>query len=52
MESYNIDLTHLFPPLRFRNQVPTFAVRETQSLGQQMLERWENGWGHAPRDVF
>ena len=25
------------PPLRFRNQVPTFAVRETASLGQHML---------------
>ena len=23
------DLSHLCPPLRFRNQVPTFAVRET-----------------------
>ena len=22
-------LTHFYPPLRFRNQVPTFAVRET-----------------------
>ena len=28
-------LTHLCPPLRL-----TFAVRETASLGQQMLERW------------
>ena len=27
----------LVPMRRF----PTFAVRETQSLGQQMLERWE-----------
>ena len=37
---YNITvlLTHFFPPLRFRNQVPTFAVRETASLGQHMLE--------------
>ena len=26
-------LTHFFPPLRFRNQVSTFAVRETASLG-------------------
>ena len=26
-------LTHLCPPLRFRNQVPTCAVRETASLG-------------------
>ena len=30
-------LTHFYPPLRLRNQVPTFSVRETQSLGQQML---------------
>ena len=80
-----MNLTHFYPPLRFRNQVPTFAVRETnvsrhnggtsgaphkplrddsalralsmrglrgapevpplcretQSLGQRMLERWE-----------
>ena len=33
----DIGLTHFSPPLRFRNQLPTFAVRETQSLGQQML---------------
>ena len=26
-------LTHFCPPLRFRNQVPIFAVRETASLG-------------------
>ena len=26
-------LAHFFPPLRFRNHVPTFAVRETASLG-------------------
>ena len=26
-------LTHFYPPLRFRNQVPTFAVRETAYLG-------------------
>ena len=36
-----LGITHLCPPLRFHNQVPTFAVRETASLGQQMLERWE-----------
>ena len=41
MNPYNMISTHFFPPLRFRNQVPTFAVRETASLGQQMLERWE-----------
>ena len=29
-----VQLTHLCPPLRFRNQVPTFAVRETASLGK------------------
>ena len=27
-----VGLTHFFPRLRFRNQVPTFAVRETASL--------------------
>ena len=32
---YFFNLNPLFP------SVPTFAVRETQSLGQQMLERWE-----------
>ena len=26
-------LTYFYPPLRFRKQVPTFAVRETVSLG-------------------
>ena len=52
------NLTHFYPPLRFRNQVPTLVgtwslrglrgapeapplCRKTQSLGQQMLERWE-----------
>ena len=29
------DINPFFPT------VPTFAVRETASLGQQMLERWE-----------
>ena len=30
---------YIFNP--FVPTVPTSAVRETQSLGQQMLERWE-----------
>ena len=33
MISREDELTHFFPPLRFRKQVPTFAVRETASLG-------------------
>ena len=33
MKKYTSQLTHFYPPLRFRNQVPTCAVRETASLG-------------------
>ena len=29
----NNETLQQYPPLRFRNQVPTFAVRETASLG-------------------
>ena len=35
-------LTHFFPPLRFRNQVPTFAVRETD------VSRHNGGTSDAP----
>ena len=37
IEAEFTSLTHFCPPLRFRNQVLTFAVRETASLGQQMF---------------
>ena len=36
------DLTHFCPPLRFRNQVPTFAVRETN------VSRHNGGTSGAP----
>ena len=35
-------LTHFCPPLRFRNQVPTFAVRETD------VSRHNGGTSGAP----
>ena len=36
------NLTHFYPPLRFRNQVPTFAVRETD------VSRHNGGTSGAP----
>ena len=37
-----VGLTHFCPPLRFRNQVPTFAVRETD------VSRYNGGTSGAP----
>ena len=38
----DIGLTHFSPPLRFRNQLPTFAVRETD------VSRHNGGTSAAP----
>ena len=41
IEDLKQHITFGTPGVRSEHKNITFAVRETQSLGQQMLERWE-----------